>query len=79
MQNIENIKVLGLGCKSCHAFLENVKEAVKEKGLSIEVEYVTDLEKIMAYGAMSMPVLVINDQVVTMGKVLSSKEVMKYL
>ena len=54
------IKVLGSGCKSCHALLETTKEAVKNMGLTIEVEYVTDMEKIMKYGAMSMPALVIN-------------------
>ena len=36
------IKVLGSGCKSCHALLESTKEAVKEMGLCIEVEYVTE-------------------------------------
>lgn len=44
-------------------------------GLAIEVEYVTDMEKIMQYGVMSMPALVVNEQVASMGKVLKSKEV----
>ena len=44
-------------------------------GFTIEVEYVTDMEKIMQYGVMSMPALVINEQVVSMGKVLKPKEV----
>lgn len=69
------IKVLGAGCKSCHALLEAAEEAVRSVGLAIEVEYVTDMEKIMQYGVMSMPALVVNEQVVSMGKVLKSKEV----
>lgn len=69
------IKVLGAGCKSCHALLEAAEEAVRSVGLTIEVEYVTDMEKIMQYGVMSMPALVVNEQVVSMGKVLKSKEV----
>lgn len=73
------IKVLGPGCKSCHALLEAAKEAVKNMGLNIEVEYVTDMEKIMEYGAMSMPALVVNEQIASMGKVLKAAEVEKLL
>ena len=45
-----SIKVLGAGCKSCHDQYENVKKAIEELGLEIEVEYITDMEKVMAYG-----------------------------
>ena len=69
------VKVLGAGCKSCHAMLEAAKEAVGNLGLGIEVEYVTDMEKIMEYGVMRMPALVVNEQVVSMGKVLKAAEV----
>ena len=55
------------------------KEAVKTMGLSIEVEYITDMEKVMAYGVMSMPALVVNDKVVAMGKVLKAADVEKLL
>ena len=71
------IKVLGAGCKSCHEQYENAKKAVEELGLSVEVEYITDMEKVMAYGVMSMPALVVNEQVVSMGKVLKAAEVIK--
>lgn len=73
------IKVLGSGCKNCHALLENTQKAISNMGLSVEVEYVTDMEKIMEYGAMSMPVLVVNEKVVSMGKVLKSAEAEKLL
>ena len=69
------IKVLGLGCKNCHAMLEATKEAVQNVGLNIEVEYVTDMEKIAEYGVMSMPALVVNEKVVSMGKVLKAADV----
>ena len=36
------IKVLGAGCKSCHEQYENAKQAIKDMGLSVEVEYITD-------------------------------------
>lgn len=71
------IKVLGDGCKNCHDLLENTKEAVKVMGLSVEVEYVTDMQKIMEYGVMSMPALVVNEKVVSMGKVLKVTDVEK--
>lgn len=73
------IKVLGAGCKICHEQFENAKKAVEELGLSVEVEYVTDMEKVMAYGVMSMPAIVINEKVVSMGKVLKSAEVIKLI
>ncbi len=73
------IKVLGAGCKSCHEQYEYAKKAVDEMGLSIEVEYITDMEKVMAYGVMSMPALVVNEKVVSMGKVLKAADVEKLL
>ena len=73
------VKVLGAGCKSCHAQYENVKAAVQALGLSVEVEYITDMEKVMEYGVMSMPAIVVNDQIVSMGKVLKAADVEKLL
>ena len=71
------VKVLGAGCKSCHEQYENAKEAVKNMGLGIEVEYLTDMQKVMEYGVMSMPAIVVNEKVVSMGKVLKASEVEK--
>ena len=73
------IKVLGAGCKSCHEQYENAKKAVQEMGLSVEVEYITDMQQVMAYGVMSMPAIVVNEKVVSMGKVLKAEEVKKLL
>ena len=73
------IKVLGAGCKSCHEQHENAKKAVAEMGLSVEVEYITDMEKVMSYGVMSMPAVVVNEKVVSMGKVLKTADVKKLL
>ena len=74
---LTSIKVLGAGCKSCHEQYENVKKAIEELGLGIEVEYITDMEKVMAYGVMSMPAIVVNETVASMGKVLKNAEVIK--
>ncbi len=73
------IKVLGAGCKSCHDQYENAKNAVNNLGLSIEVEYITDMAKIMEYGVMSMPAIVVNEKVISFGKVLKTTEVEKLL
>ena len=73
------IKVLGAGCKSCHELYENAKEAVKAMGLPVEVEYITDMQKVMEYGVMSMPAIVVNEKVVSMGKVLKAADVEKLL
>lgn len=73
------IKVLGAGCASCHTLYENTKEAIQKMGLLEEVEYVTDMQKIMEYGVMSMPALVVNEKAVSMGKVLKSADVEKLL
>ena len=73
------IKVLGAGCKSCHDQYEYAKNAVSTLGLDIEVEYITDMEKIMEYGVISMPAIVVNDKVVAFGKVLKTAEVEKLL
>ena len=48
-------------------------------GLSAPVEYITDMEKVMAYGVMRMPAIVVNEQVVSMGRVLKAAEVEKLL
>ncbi|MEE1313352.1 MAG: thioredoxin family protein [Lachnospiraceae bacterium] len=76
---VASIKVLGAGCKSCHEQFENVKAAMKSMGLSVEVEYITDMEKVMAYGAISMPAIVVNEKIVSMGKVLKVVDVEKVL
>ena len=72
---ISSIKVLGSGCKFCRELLENAQRAVKDVNLNIEVEYVTDMEKVMTYGVMSMPALVVNEKVAAMGKVLKPREI----
>ncbi|MGN0626207.1 MAG: thioredoxin family protein [Oscillospiraceae bacterium] len=73
------IKVLGAGCKSCHEQYENAMAAAKAMGLDTEVEYITDMEQVMAYGVMSMPAVVVNGKVVSMGKVLKTADVEKLL
>ena len=65
--------VLGSGCKSCKQLYENALSATS--GTGVKLDYVTDLEKIMEYGVMSMPALVINGSVVSSGKILNVAEI----
>lgn len=58
---------------------ENARQAVKALGLDIEVEYVTDMQKIMEYGVMSMPALAVNEKIVSAGRVLKAAEIEKLL
>lgn len=76
---IRCIKVLGAGCKSCHELYENTKQAVNDMGFDLEIEYITDMEKVMTYGVMSTPALVVNEKVVSMGKVLKTTDIEKLL
>ena len=73
------VKGLGAGCRACHEQYENAKTAVKALGLDVEVEYITDMEKVMGYGVMSMPAIVVNEKVVSMGKVLKAADMEKLL
>ncbi|MBP8708434.1 MAG: TM0996/MTH895 family glutaredoxin-like protein [Caldisericia bacterium] len=69
------IKVLGVGCANCKLLLERVKEAIRDSGVQAEIEYITNMKEIMKFNVMSMPGLVINDKVVSTGKVLSKEEI----
>ena len=73
------IKVLGAGCKSCHEMYESVMETASGYGLCADVSYITDMAKIMGYGVMTLPALVIDEKVVSTGKILKQKEIEKLM
>lgn len=73
------IKILGSGCKNCVTLAENTKSALSELGMDAEIVKVTDFAEIAAFGVMSTPALVIDEKVVSVGKVLKSKEIIKIL
>lgn len=73
------MKVLGGGCDKCNALEKNVKEALSELGMTNEIDHVTDFGQIAAMGVMSTPALVIDNKVVSMGKVLRKDDVIKAL
>jgi len=61
------IAVLGSGCATCKALYELTKKAVLQLGLKDEVEYITDISKIIEMGVMQSPVLAINGKPVMIG------------
>ncbi|MGI6436277.1 MAG: thioredoxin family protein [Syntrophomonadaceae bacterium] len=69
------IKVLGPGCKNCVALKENTQAALKETGIDAKIVKVEDFKDISAYGIMSTPGLVIDEKVVSYGKVLKPREI----
>ena len=70
-----NIKILGPGCARCHQLEKIASEVVNELGVDATVEEVKDMSKIIAYNILTTPGLVINEQVVSSGKLPSKAEV----
>jgi len=69
------IQVLGSGCSTCKKLLELTKQAVEELSLKTEVEYITDIQKIMEMGVLSLPALVLNEKPVITGFVPNIKKI----
>ncbi len=69
------IEILGSGCAKCRKLYENTLEAVRESGKEAEVAKVEDIKKIMEYGVMSTPAIVVDGVVKSSGKLLSPKEI----
>ena len=68
------IEVLGTGCKNCNALEASTHQALQQLGMNVPIDKVTDYQKIMAYGVMSTPALVIDGEVKTTGRVPSVQE-----
>jgi small redox-active disulfide protein 2 len=69
------IKILGPGCNNCNALELATRTALSNLGLPATVEHVTDYAKIAAYGVMSTPALVADEQVLLAGRVPSTDEI----
>lgn len=66
---MKKIKVLGSGCKNCTSTAALITEVAGVLNIAIDVEKVQDLAQIMAYGVMSTPAVVIDEQVVHKGSI----------
>ncbi|MBN2268630.1 MAG: thioredoxin family protein [Acholeplasmataceae bacterium] len=74
-----NIKILGSGCQNCKKLYENAKDAVKASQIDASIDYVTDFKEIAKYNLMRTPGLIINQKVVSYGKVCTKEEIIQLI
>ena len=79
MLKLMEIKVLGSGCCRCKKTFDTVKQVIEEDKVNANLEYVTDIAKILDYSIMSVPAIVIDGKVVLNGQVPSASEVRQLL
>ena len=72
------IKILGSGCPNCKRLEQEARKAIASLGIEAKFEKVTDYQKIMEYNILSTPGLVINDKVVSSGKIPSQSELIAF-
>lgn len=74
-----NIKILGTGCSKCKTLEKLTRDTVTEMGLSADIEKVEDIMKIINYGVMSTPALVVDEKIILSGRVPSHAEIKEIL
>lgn len=74
-----HVKVLGSGCADCKRLEENVRKVAAAHGIEIEVEKVTDFAEIMQWKIMQTPGLVVNDKLVSAGRIPNDNEIANLL
>ena len=73
------VKVLGTGCATCKMLELMVKKTVEKLGLDADIEYVQDIDRILKYGLLMTPALVINGEVKMNGRLPSEERLIKLL
>lgn len=73
------IEILGTGCKKCNDLADKVKGVADSMGIEYEFEKVTDIAKIVSYGVMTTPALVVDGEVKVSGKIPSTDEIKELL
>lgn len=74
-----DIKVLGTGCTKCKSLEKLTRDAVTELGITANIEKEEDIMKIMEYGVMHTPALVIDGKVVLSGRLPNEKDLKSLL
>lgn len=74
-----NVKVLGSGCANCKRLEERVRKVAADRGLSVEIEKITDYGQMMRWSVLQTPGLVINDVLVSSGRVPDEAEIARWL
>jgi small redox-active disulfide protein 2 len=73
-----SIKILGSGCANCKRLEAETRAALNEAGIHYELAKVTEYADIMAYGVMSTPALVINEKVVSSGRIPARSRIVEW-
>jgi len=79
MMKMVKIQILGTGCPKCKKLTENAEKAALELDGDYEIIKVTDINEIMKFGVMLTPALVVENEVKSVGKVLSTEEIKKFI
>jgi small redox-active disulfide protein 2 len=74
-----NVKVLGSGCANCKRLEERVRKVVVDRGLEVEIEKITDYGQMMRWNLMQTPGLVVNDVLVSAGRIPDEAEIARWL
>ena len=74
-----NVKVLGSGCPNCKRLEETVRKVAAARGIQIELQKVTDYNEMMKWNIMQTPGLVVNDKLVSAGRIPKEDEIAKLL
>ena len=74
-----NVKILGSGCANCHRLERNLRALAAKHNLEVEIEKVTDYAEIMKWPILSTPGLVINDRLISAGKVPNDQQLLELL
>ena len=73
------IKVLGTGCPKCKTLEKSTRDVITQMGVEADITKEEDITKIMEYGIMRTPGLLINGNVVVSGRLPSSKEIEQFI
>jgi len=76
---MKTIKILGMGCPSCQATEDVVRQALQQSGKEAAVEKVEDIQEIMKYNVLTTPVLVVDEEIKIKGRVPDVNEVIELL
>jgi small redox-active disulfide protein 2 len=73
------LQILGTGCPKCKLLIEHTERAAQELGLDYELEKVTDIEKIFAFGVVATPALAVDGEIKVFGHVPSAAKLKELL
>jgi glutaredoxin len=79
-----NVKILGPGCPKCKILKRHTQHAIEDltremPHVNVTLDVVREIEEIMRYDVLSTPVLIINEQVITTGKVPRTQKILAWL